>query len=96
MNNCIEAGLGVTINVHAWKNDADSLLANDPFFGDKMAVYWKTVAAYFKKYSADKVFFEVYNEPHASAAGLTAKGYDWWQPVQEKMIKAIREATAER
>ncbi len=95
IDNCKKAGLGVTINLHAWQNDADKQLANDPSFGDKMAAYWKAMATYFKKYSADTLFFEVYNEPHASAAGLTAQGYSWWQPVQEKMISAIREATAD-
>jgi aryl-phospho-beta-D-glucosidase BglC (GH1 family) len=95
VDNCIKAGLGVTINLHAWQNDADIQLANDPSFGDKMAAYWKAVATYFKKYSSDKLFFEVYNEPHASAAGLTTQGYSWWQPVQEKMIRGIREATAD-
>jgi len=94
IDNCIKAGLGITINLHAWQNDTEIKLASDPAFGDKMATYWKTMAAYLKKYPADKLFFEVYNEPHASAAGLTAQGFGWWQPVQEKMIKAIREATA--
>lgn len=95
VDNCIKAGLGVTINVHPLLNDADIQLANDPSFGDKMAAYWKAMANYFKKYSSAKLFFEIYNEPHASAAGLTAQGYTWWQPVQEKMIRAIREATAD-
>ena len=95
IDNCIKAGLGVTINLHPWQNDADIQLANDPSFGDKMAAYWKATATYFKKYPAGKLFFEVYNEPHASAAGLTTQGYGWWQPVQEKMISAIREATAD-
>jgi len=95
VDNCIKAGLGVTINVHPLLNDADIQLASDPSFGDKLAAYWKAVAVYFKKYSASKLFFEIYNEPHASAAGLTAQGYGWWQPVQEKMIRAIRETTTD-
>jgi aryl-phospho-beta-D-glucosidase BglC (GH1 family) len=95
INNCIRAGLGVTINVHPLTNETDSLLANDPSFSDKMAAYWKAVASYFKVYPADKLFFEVYNEPHASAAGLTTKDFTWWQPVQEKMIKAIRSVTTD-
>src|ERR1019366_533595 len=36
VNNCIRAGLGVTINVHPLTNETDSLLANDPSFSDKM------------------------------------------------------------
>jgi endoglucanase len=92
VNNCISAGLGVTINLHAWKNDTDSLLAASPSYGDKVAAYWKSVAGYFKKYAANKIYFEVYNEPHASAGGLTTQRFTWWQPVQQKIIQAIREA----
>jgi len=95
VNNCIRAGLAVTINVHPLTNETDSLLANDPAFVDKMAAYWKAVATYFKVYPADQLFFEVYNEAHASAAGLTTQGFSWWQPVQEKMVSAIREVTQE-
>jgi endoglucanase len=95
VNNCIKAGLGITINLHPLLNDTDSLLANDPAFGDKIADYWKAVATYFKKYSPDTLFFEVYNEPHASALGLNAQGFSWWQAVQGKMVGAIREVTTE-
>jgi endoglucanase len=95
INKSITAGLAVTINLHPWKNDMDSLLAADPLYINKVAAYWKAVAAYFKKYSADKIFFEVYNEPHASSGGLTTQSYAWWRPVQEKMIQAIREATTD-
>ena len=91
VNNCIAVGLGVTINLHAWKNDVDSLLAASPAFGDKIAAYWKTTATFFKKYPTDKIYFEVYNEPHASSGGLTTQAYSWWQPVQQKLIQAIRE-----
>ena len=93
INNCINAGLAVTINLHPGQNDTDSLLANNAAYADKIAAYWKAMAAYFKKYTADKFFFEVYNEPHAAAAGLTAQSFSWWQPVQEKMIAAIRHET---
>ncbi len=95
VNNCIKAGLGVTLNLHPLTNETDSLLANNPVFGDKIAAYWKAVATYFKKYSPDSLFFEVYNEPHSSAAGITAQGFSWWQPVQEKMVSAIREVDAD-
>jgi len=95
VNRSIQSGLAVTLNLHPWKNDIDSLLANDADFVNKLAVYWKAIATYFKKYPADKIYFEVLNEPHASAAGLTSQGYSWWRPVQEKIITAIREATAD-
>lgn len=92
---CIEAGLGVTINLHPWKNDTDSLLSNDAAYVQKMTRYWNAVATYFKKYDTSKIFFEVYNEPHAAAARLTSKDASWWVPVQAAMIGAIREATAD-
>ncbi|MGZ8556868.1 MAG: glycoside hydrolase family 5 protein [Chitinophagaceae bacterium] len=95
VDNCIKAGLAVTINLHPWQNNADIQLANDPSFVNKMSAYWKAVASYFKKYPADKLFFEVYNEPHASAAGLTTQGFSWWQPLQGELIKAVREASAD-
>ena len=60
VDNCIKAGLGVAINLHAWQNDADIQLASDPSFDDKIAAYWKAIANYFKKYSAEKILFEVY------------------------------------
>lgn len=95
VNNSINAGLAVTLNLHPWKNDFDSLLSHDNTFVNKLAAYWKAVAAHFKKYPASKIFFEVYNEPHASAAGITPQGAAWWTPVQGKLIQAIREATTE-
>jgi hypothetical protein len=94
INSCINAGLAVTINLHPLINNIDSLLSNDPDFVNSLAAYWKSVALYFKKYPSDKLFFEVYNEPHASAAGITSQNYSWWHPVQEKLIAAIREATS--
>ncbi|CAN5195151.1 glycoside hydrolase family 5 protein [soil metagenome] len=90
IDNCINAGLGVMINLHPWTNNTDSLLANDPSFVNKLALYWQALAVYFKKYPADKLFFEIYNEPHASAVNLTTQSYQWWQPVQEQMIANIR------
>lgn len=92
VSKCINAGLAVTINLHPASNETDSLLANNSAFVAKLAVYWKTLAGYFKKYGIDKIFFEVLNEPHASAGGLTTQSFAWWQPVQAQLITAIREA----
>lgn len=89
----IDAGLGVTINLHPSQNNLDSLLAADPLTVLKVGAYWKAMAAYFKKYSADKLFFEVYNEPHASAGGLTNQPKTWWQSVQQQLIASIRTET---
>ncbi len=95
IGNCMAAGLGVTINIHPWKNDTDSLLAASPVYVQKIKQYWKAMAGYFKKYDTAKLFFEVLNEPHASSGGLTALNYSWWQPVQLQLMQGIREATAD-
>ncbi len=94
LSTCINAGLSVMINLHPWQNNIDSLLANNTAYADKVAAYWKAVATYFKKYAADKLFFELYNEPHASAGGFTTQSFSWWPPVQQKMLTAIREVTS--
>jgi endoglucanase len=95
VKNALDAGLGVTINLHPWQNTMDSLLAADAATVSQVASYWKAMAAFFKKYPADKLFFEVYNEPHASAAGLTAKPKTWWQNAQQQLITSIRSETAD-
>ena len=91
MQQCKGASIPVwpLLNLHPWLNDTDGLMANQSGYADKVAAYWKTIGAYFKKYPADKLFFEVYNEPHASSGGpgttlfLVAAGTG-------KMINAIR------
>jgi endoglucanase len=95
VSHCIAAGLAVTIDLHSdQSNRLDSLLAADPTYSDKIAAYWKSMASYFKKYDSAQIAFEVYNEPHASAAGLTTQKFNWWGPVQEKLVKAIRDVTS--
>lgn len=95
VSHCIAAGLAVTIDLHSdQSNRVDSLLAADPTYSDKIAAYWKSMASYFKKYDSAQIAFEVYNEPHASAAGLTTQKFNWWGPVQEKLVKAIRDVTS--
>lgn len=95
IKNAVDAGLGVTINLHPWQNQMDSLLAADAATVTKVSAYWKAMAAFFKKYPADKLFFEVYNEPHASAGGLTPQPKTWWQNVQQQFIAAIRTETTD-
>ena len=92
----IDAGLTATINYHPLNDDYEKVMATDAAKVDALAAYWKAVATYFKKYSADKIIFEVYNEPHiASYNSGVSVTKNWWAPVQEKLIKAIREVTSE-
>ncbi|MBI2731059.1 MAG: cellulase family glycosylhydrolase [Sphingobacteriales bacterium] len=92
----IDAELTVTINYHPLNDDYEKLMAIDAAKADALAAYWKAMATYFKKYPADKLVFEVYNEPHiASYNSGVPVTKNWWVPVQEKLIKAIREVTTE-
>lgn len=92
----IDAGLTVTINYHPLTDDYEKSMAADASKVNALAAYWKAVASFFKKYPADKIIFEVYNEPHiASYNSGVAVTKSWWAPVQEKLIKAIREVTTE-
>ncbi|MFY8004728.1 MAG: glycoside hydrolase family 5 protein [Chitinophagaceae bacterium] len=90
-----DAGLTVTLNLHPWKHDMDSLLANNAAMPQKLAAYWKAMAQQFTKFAPDKLVFEIYNEPHAAVTNLTSKPKSWWYPVQELSIAAIRSVTKE-
>lgn len=92
----IDAGLTATINYHPLNDDYEKLMATDITKADALAAYWKAIASFFKKYPADKLIFEVYNEPHiASYNSGVPVTKSWWAPVQEKLIKAIRQVTTE-
>lgn len=92
----IDAGLTVTINYHPLNDDYEKTMATDAAKANALAAYWKAMATFFKKYPADKIIFEVYNEPHiASYNSGVPVTKSWWPPVQEKLIKAVREVTNE-
>jgi len=56
---------------------------DDPKFVDKVAQFWHAIAARYADRNPDYVFYEIMNEPQASAfAGV---GPGWWQPVQESL-----------
>jgi len=87
----INHGLAVTLNYHTASDDFEKTLPLNTVNQDKLAAYWKAVAAYFKKYGQKEIFFEVYNEPHiASNGSMPGTSKTWWNAVQEKLIKNIR------
>ncbi|MBL7698035.1 MAG: cellulase family glycosylhydrolase [Chitinophagaceae bacterium] len=93
VENAIAHGLAVTINYHPASNDVEKKLPVSTESQDKMAEYWKAVAKFFKKYGEKEIFFEVFNEPHVASDGTIAYDKTWWNPVQLKLIKAIRSET---
>ncbi len=76
--------------------DAMHLLGSDSFAiklanntnnqRQKFIQYWVAVVNYFKKYPADKIAFEIYNEP----GDPTKKNADFWYDVQNDIVQAIR------
>ncbi len=90
----INAGLAVVIEMHAFGPNFEARLAIDPLARASFRQFWKSLATHFKQYDSSKLFFEIWNEPHIGATELVA-GIDknWWAPFQEQIIQSIREAT---
>ena len=89
-----DAGVAVVIDpLHECCDEfVEKKLATDATYVTRIAAYWKAVAGQFKSYPADKVFFEVFNEPHvATSKAVAGIAPAWWLPVQEKLAQAIRE-----
>jgi endoglucanase len=94
VKNIIDAGLVVLLDpIHNYTEDFEKKLATTVGYDDKVAAYWQAIATYFSKYETDKLIFEVYNEPHAANSLVQGLSKDWWWPVQQKFIKAIRKVT---
>ncbi len=90
----IDAGLAVVLDpLHNSTDALEIKLASAAGYTDKIASYWKSLASYFSKYETDKIFFEVYNEPHVASSGALHITKAWWWPIQLKFIQAIRSVT---
>src|SRR5258706_6039848 len=95
VQNAINAGLAVVLDaVHNSNDGFEIKLATASGYADKVAAYWQSLATYFSKYDTDKIFFEIYNEPHVASSGALTISKGWWWPMQLKFIKAIRQVTA--
>jgi aryl-phospho-beta-D-glucosidase BglC (GH1 family) len=88
----INHGLAVTLNYHTASDDFEKTLPTNTVNQEKLAIYWKAFANYFKKYGTNKMFFEVYNEPHVASNGSLPNTItkDWWSSVQKRLIDSIR------
>lgn len=93
VNRALNAGLAVTINYHPASEDYEKLMSTDTVLQRKLADYWYALADHFKSYDTTKLFFEVYNEPHVATANMVpGLSRSWWDPVQLKLIQAVRAA----
>jgi len=87
----LDAGLAVIFDpIHGSSSNAEweSKLYHDPSFLKAVEIYWEALARHYAGFSADRIFFEVMNEPHLSAREKVDPS--WWQPVQESLVAAIR------
>jgi aryl-phospho-beta-D-glucosidase BglC (GH1 family) len=87
----LNAGLAVILDpIHGTSSNTDweRRLAHDPSFLTKVEIYWNALARHYAKFSPDRIFFEVMNEPHLTAVEKIEPG--WWPPVQQTLVTAIR------
>jgi endoglucanase len=79
----LDQGLAVVIDMHP-EGDFKARLGKDDSFVQEFADFWRTVARHYSSWDADRVFFEILNEPEMSDRYR-------WTGVQTKLAAAIRE-----
>lgn len=78
----LDAGLAVQIDMHP-DSDFKAKLAKEDEFVQRFADFWSMVAQHYSSWDADRVFFEILNEPEMRDA------YRWYG-VEAKLAAAIR------
>jgi aryl-phospho-beta-D-glucosidase BglC (GH1 family) len=79
----LDHGLAVVIDIHP-ESDFKARLAKDDSFVQEFSDFWRALAKHYSGWDADRIFFEVLNEPEFSDR------YRWYG-VQAKVATAIRE-----
>ena len=79
----LDRGLAVVIDLHP-ESDFKARLAKDDGFVQEFADFWRVLARHYSTWDAERVFFEILNEPELSDR------YRWYG-VQTKLAAAIRE-----
>jgi len=83
MKMILDAGLAVELDMHPDSDFKERLKKDD--FVERFADFWRTVAKRYSSYDAEKVFFEILNEPEMHDP------YRWYG-VETKLAAAIRQA----
>jgi aryl-phospho-beta-D-glucosidase BglC (GH1 family) len=87
----LDTGLGLVFDPMHGSSDNDDFehsLARDKAFGAKVEAFWESLARRYSALSADRIVFEVMNEPHLSTReGIAAS---WWPAEQARLAAAIR------
>jgi aryl-phospho-beta-D-glucosidase BglC (GH1 family) len=79
----LDAGLAVELDMHP-DSDFKQRLAKEDDFVERFAAFWRMFAQHYSSWDADKVFFEVLNEPEMRDP------YRWYG-VEAKLATAIRQ-----
>ncbi|HEY6764063.1 MAG TPA: cellulase family glycosylhydrolase [Candidatus Sulfotelmatobacter sp.] len=80
----LDAGLAVELDVHPDSDFKQKLAAQDEFV-ERFAGFWRELAQHYSSWDAERVFFEVMNEPEMRDP------YRWYG-VEAKVMAAIRDA----
>jgi endoglucanase len=78
----LDHGLAVVIDLHP-ESDFKARLAKDDEFVERFADFWRALSAHYSTWDADRVFFEILNEPEFSDRYR-------WLGMQMKLAAAIR------
>ena len=79
----LDRGLAVVIDLHP-ESEFKTRLAKDDGFVQEFSDFWRVLARHYSTWDAERVFFEILNEPEMSDR------YRWYG-VQAKLAAAIRE-----
>jgi endoglucanase len=79
----LDQGLAVVIDVHP-ESDFKTKLANEDEFVEQFADYWRSLAHHYSVLDANRVFFEILNEPEL-------RDRYRWSGIQVKLASAIRQ-----
>jgi len=79
----LDHGLAVVIDLHP-ESDFKARLVKEDDFVEQFADFWRALAAHYSTWDADRVFFEILNEPEFTDRYR-------WLGVQAKLAAAIRD-----
>ena len=80
----LDHDLAVVIDIHPESDFKAKLNHNDDDYVQQFADFWRALAKHYSSWDADRLFFEVLNEPEFRDRNL-------WAGVQAKLVAAIRD-----